>query len=345
MGHQVKSRGGNRLKYQIEQCIKLINKVGLSKRAARKSGSSKIHSFKQLKEVISVSQNFGKWLLEQEVRDLYRLKKVHYREYIDYMQQKGVSNGHLINIETNLRLLDKGMRQLSIAKGYKIRLWIPKQRIIETSKRDKPVNRSILDERANEIYEKLSNNAKIGMDLQMAFGLRLKEASATTKAFIHQQGNEVFWVASADSHAINSAKGVTKGGRARKTPCRPGYEERIKKLIRGKADNEYLVPIHYNSLKSAYYRAGLVEGSHGLRHTYARYMLNLEFENYGIKLEGRRMMTQMIENKAAGYRKDHLVSAEQRELYKLTNEIMDTIHGYLGHGSNRTDLAEVYLTE
>ncbi|MEK4758941.1 integrase [Viridibacillus sp. FSL E2-0187] len=345
MGHQVKSRGGNRLKYQIEQCINSINKVGVSKRTARKNGGSQIHSYKQLKEVLSVSQNFGKWLLEQEVKDLFRLKKVHYLEYIDYMQQKEVSYGHLINIETNLRLLNKGMKHISIAKGYGIRVWIPKQRIIDTSNRENPVNRSITDERASEVYERLSNNAKIGMNLQMAFGLRLKEASSTTKAFIIQQGNEIFWAASDDSLAVNPAKGVTKGGRARKTQCRPDYEERIKKLLSGKSDYEYLVPIHYNSLKSAYYRAGLIEGSHGLRHTYARYMLNLEFKKYGIELEGRRMMTQMIENRAAGYRKDHLVSAEQRELYDLTNKIMDTIHGYLGHGSNRTDLAEVYLTE
>lgn len=212
MGYQVKSRGGNRLKYQIEQCINSVNKVGSSKRDAKKYGVSQIHSYKQLKEVLSVSQNFGKWLLDQGVKDLFKLKKAHYRKYIEYMQQKEVSIRHLINVETNLRLLDKGMKHISNAKGYSNRAWIPKERIFQFYNRDKPINRSISDERAAEIYERLSTSAKIGTDLQMAFGVRLKEASKTICAFIHRQENELFWIASDDPKAINSAKGVTKGG-------------------------------------------------------------------------------------------------------------------------------------
>lgn len=344
VGHNVKSRGGNRLKYQIEQCVKASNKLGISKRDERRLDDTQIHSYKQLKEVLSVSQNFGRWLVTQEINDLYDLKKKHYREYLIFKEAEGSSIGHLINIETCLRLLDKGMGKVSMNKGFGKRVWIPANRLFYSSMRPKPENRSIESEKAELIYGKLSKNARIGMDLQMAFGLRLKEAAATTKAFIQDTQVGLFWEASESKDALNKAQGVTKGGRPRKVPCRPGYEEIIRTLIAEKSNEEYLIPLRYNSLKSAYYRAGLKEGSHGLRHTYARVMLDLEFEIQGIGIEGKRMMQQMIENKEAGYRKDHLLKRDQRELYKATQEVMDKVHSYLGHGSNRMDLARVYLS-
>lgn len=346
MGHFVKRRSGNRLKYQVTECIKSINGIGVSKRNARKFNANQIHSFKQIKEVLSVSQNFVTWLQEQDINDLFQLKKAHYRNYLDHMRRKNLSNGYLINIETNLRLLNKGMLEISRKKRLSARQWVPKERIVEYSLREKPLNRSIAPTQIQEIYEKLSDNARTAMNLQLAFGLRLREVAKTTAAFIQEENGKLYWVASEDKKSANAAAGVTKGGRPRKIPCLRGYETIVEAILKGKDQADFLIPIKYNSIKSAYYRAGMTEGSHGLRHTYARQMLLIQFEELQIEFEdGRRMMTHIIENKSAGYRKDHLVKKDDKELYCAVNKAMDIIHGFLGHGSNRTDLARVYLSE
>lgn len=338
-----KKRGGNRLKYQVEQSIKKINKIGSSKKALRDAKvETGIHSVSQVKHALSVSQNFAEWARVQGVKDLFQLKRSHYREYIAHKQMEGVSNGHLINIETNLRLLEKGMNRISAEKGFPERNWIPKTRLISASSREKPQDRSNKPEATQGYIDKLSANARVGADLQAAFGLRLREAANTKVAHIQEKDGRLFWVASADKEALNAAQGVTKAGRARTTPCRSEYEQRIRELLQGKEKGDYVVPVKYNTLKSAFYRAGM-DGSHAFRHTYAREMLRNELHPRGIEQEGRGMLQRMLENREAGYRKDHLVTKEERPLYRAVIVAMDQVQEYLGHGKGRIDLAEVYL--
>lgn len=336
-------RGGNRLKYQVEQAIKRINYIGQSKKELRKNrNETGIHSITQIKHTLSVSQNFAEWVKEQGVKDLYQLKRSHYRDYISHMQKKSISNGHLINIETNLRLLQKGMHNISLDKGFKEREWVPKTRLIDTATREKPQDRSYSAEKIKDFREKLSTNAKVGADLQQAFGLRLREAANSKVAHIFEKDGNLFWKASEDKLALNAAQGVTKAGRSRMSPCRPGFETTIRELIKGKEQAEFISPVKYNTLKSAYNRAG-VKGSHAFRHTYAREMLKNELQSKGIEKSGREIIQRMLENREAGYRKDHTITKEERPLYREVVQIMDKIQEYLGHGEGRIDLAEVYL--
>lgn len=301
-------RGGNKLKYQVEKALKSINLIGVSKKALRDAKmETGIHSTNQMKEALSVSQNFAKWVREQGISDLFQLKRAHYRDYIAHMQSTKVSNGHLINIETNLRLLSKGMDKISAEKGLRARDWVPKTRLIDPKDREKPVDRSYSAKEIESLREKLSTNAKIGADLQQAFGLRLREAANTKVAHIVEKDGKLYWEANSKKNTLNTAVGVTKAGRGRITPCRPEYEASIRELIQGKEQNEYICPIKYNSLKSAYNRAG-IEGSHSFRHTYAREMLMKELVSRGIEREGRSMIHRMLENHELGYRKDHLVT-------------------------------------
>ena len=338
-----KKRGGNRLKYQVEQSIKKINRIGISKKVLRDAkAETGIHSISQVKHALSVSQNFADWAKDQGVKDLFQLKRSHYREYVAHKQAEGVSNGHLINIETNLRLLEKGMNRISSEKGFPERNWVPKTRLIDTNSREKPQDRSYSSEEIKRYLNKLSDNVRVGADLQAAFGLRLREAANTKVAHIVEKDGRLFWVASEDKQALNTGQGVTKAGRARITPCRPEYEARVRVLIQNKEKSQYVVPVKYNTLKSAYYRAGM-EGSHAFRHTYAREMLRSELQSFGIEQEGRSMLQRLLENRDAGYRKDHLVTREERPLYREVSRAMDCVQEYLGHGSGRMDLAEVYL--
>lgn len=339
----MRKRGGNRLKYQIERSIKAINYIGISKKRLRDAGEETgIHSTNQIKHVLSVSQNFGEWAKKQGIKDLFELKRSHYRDYMAFMKDSNVSNGHLINIETNLRLLAKGMNKISEEKGLKIRDWVPKTRLIDVDRRERPVDRSYSQKEIERFREKLSYNAKIGADLEQAFGLRLREAANTKAAHIVEEDGKLYWSAVSDKQALNTANGVTKAGRGRVTPCRPEYESRIRELIQGKEKGEYIVPVRYNTLKSAYNRAG-IKGSHAFRHTYAREMLKQELRGRGIEQAGRSMIQRMLENHELGYRKDHLVTRDERPLYREVNQAIDKIHAYLGHGKGRIDLCAVYM--
>lgn len=337
------NRRGNRLKYQVEQAIKKINQIGVSKKALRlDEAETGIHSISQVKHALSVTQNFADWAKDQGVKDLFQLKRAHYRAYLACKQAEGVTNGHLINIETNLRLLEKGMNRISAERGIPARNWTPKTRVIDVNSREKPQNRAHAPEETKEYLDKLTANTRIGADLQAAFGLRLREAANTKAIYIQEVDGRLVWSASAEKGAQNPAQGVTKAGRGRVAPCRPEYEERVRELLVGLQEGAYVMPVRYNTLKSAYHRAGMA-GSHAFRHTYAREMLKRELQARGIEPEGRRMLERMLENRAAGYRKDHLVTREERPLYRAVVEATDRIQSYLGHGRGRIDLAEVYL--
>jgi len=84
-------RGGNRLKYQVEKSLNSINHSGHSKRGFRDQGTlTGIHSYKQMEHSLSVSQNFAEWAKDQGIKDLFQLKRAHYRNYLDHMRTKGV---------------------------------------------------------------------------------------------------------------------------------------------------------------------------------------------------------------------------------------------------------------
>ncbi|MEZ7173764.1 integrase, partial [Sporosarcina sp. OR05] len=73
---------------------------------------------------------------------------------------------------------------------------------------------------------------------------------------------------------------------------RQEYENQVRELIKGKEKGQYVVSVKYNTLKSAYNRAGM-KGSHAFRHTYAREMLRSELQARGIEQEGRTMIQRM----------------------------------------------------
>lgn len=91
----------------------------------------------------------------------------------------------------------------------------------------------------------------------MAFGLRLREVASTRVTNIQENNGRLFWVAVKNKKTVNTAQGVTKAGRPGVTPCRPEYEERIRELIQNqnRPKIDYISPIKYTSLKSAYLRA------------------------------------------------------------------------------------------
>lgn len=340
---QMARRGGNRLVYQTEQALKEIQQFDRSKREARAMGEKRIHSVATMEKALSVSQNFVKWAKDQGVKDLYQLKRAHYKNYIEQKQSEGVSTGHLINIETNLRLLGEGMKQISAAKGNQERVWIPKQRVIKVAEREKPVDRSLKEDRLHEVKERLSENGKEAALLQEAFGLRVRELANATTHYIQERDGRLYWVADSTKGALNASQGVTKAGRSRIAMCNPLKAPEVRQMLQKRSPGDYLTKIKYNSIRSAYKRAG-VEGTHTFRHNYAREMMRQGLENRGFDVDrARDMLKAYREIKDSGNNSRKMQELKQQEGFKELQICMNEVHGYLGHGADRMDLAHVYL--
>ena len=57
------------------------------------------------------------------------------------------------------------------------------------------------------------------------------------------------------------------------------------------------------------------------------------------------MMARISDNRLVGQKPDYRMDEKDKQLYDQTKAIMDTIHGELGHGENRWELAMRYLRE
>lgn len=337
-------RGGDQLVKQVSEAVKKINFVGQSKREDRNNHNGKttgIHSLNQIGQTLATGKQFARWVrAERGVKDLYKLKRADYRAFIEYLRLKGVSNGYLIAVETNLRMLGKGMEAVSEARHFLKRDWIPKHRLVDSKSREVPRNRSLSAERVQDLMKKLPEEDRKAAILQSAFGLRLREAAMTRAAFLKNgRDGQLRWVTVTEANALNAAKGVTKAGRPREVVCLPEWEPLVRRLLVGKKTAEFLTP-KYNALKSAYYRAG-VGGSHAFRHTYARQMLHRTLARKGIEKEGLRIIGAMMANFDQGKRKD--TGLRHDNLYRETNAVIDWVHANLGHGKGRIDLAAVYM--
>ena len=91
-------------------------------------------------------------------------------------------------------------------------------------------------------------------------------------------------------------------------------------------------------------KAGIAQngrGTHGFRHAYAR-----ERMDRLASAEHRQMLNRILDNRQMGRKSDYgMVSEQDKALYFETKGIMDQIHGELGHGKDRFELAMRYLRE
>jgi integrase len=338
-------RGRTGVKYEVDRALKEINHIGKSKRDARDKGDrGNIHSYKQLEHDYSNAMEYGKWLRSSRGKGLYQANKTDYRDYIAHKSET-CSKGHVINIETSLRHLSKGMNKVSDKHGRKHREWVPKQREVSSRDREKPTDRSYTPREVERIRERLPSSGKTrdSLDMQNAFGMRLDEVSrATTNNFETRDGRTCLKIKDGDK--------IAKGGRGRTTPCRPEYEKQVREIIArngGEGSGQY-VGAKYETAKSAYRTAAEkaevnYNGSHGFRHSYARAELDRRLEESGIAENGREVIDIMLENKDNGIRKDIGFAPEEKELYKEVNSIIDKVHETLGHGKGRIDLVAVYM--
>lgn len=338
------ARGKSSIVFDVKNAINEIDRIGQSKRDLRKTGQHGIHSLKQKKETISACQNFAKWVRKEHgVKRIYDLREEHYREYIADMKSRNLSNGHIMNVETALRHLQKGMNARSERFNRDKVVFIPKKRLI-SSEGLKTQNRSYSDEEYLKILKHSSKHAQTGIKLMRHLGLRVREATNVEVQHFKQNGEK--WVLK-----IENGSGITKGGRFREVPVPKHFEKDLVQVMKDKSKDDRLVPVKTDTLRKSVNRAckkaNVVQagrGTHGFRHLYSRERIDQLFKQKGIIDTGPNMLERILENRENGRKADYSIFTEKdKRLYLEVKQVVDQVHSELGHGKDRWDLAMVYM--
>ncbi|MFJ7371655.1 site-specific integrase [Lysinibacillus sp. NPDC098008] len=336
-------KGRTSIVREVKESIDAIDKIGQSKRDAKRNSTHGIHSIKQKRNTMSDAQNFVKWVrTEHGVKSIADLSQEHYAAYIAYMADKGLSKGHMQNVETSLRLLEKGFKErLKRSEGLTERFkgFCPTKRLVHVKTGESVRNRAYNAREVQAIREQCSPEVQKAVDLMSSLGLRVREAANVRAEHFVAEGDSWYL-------KIAQGKGITKGGRFRYVPVPKTFEQRLVQLLVGKHPEERLVCVASGTIRDgvnmACKKANVLQagrGCHGFRHAYARDRL----AQLATK-EQRDMMQRILSNREQGRKADYgILSEKERALYMGTKAVMDKIHSELGHGKNRWELAMRYL--
>jgi integrase len=330
------------MKNQVETALKEINRIGYSKREAKKSGdSSNIHSIKYYRDVQGTAIRFAEFCREQYgIRSIYHLTEEHTKGYLQFLTGKGVSNGHLINVESHVKKLQIGMQKFSEKLGKPPVIFVG-SRHISTDQREKPKDRSYSAEEISQLGNLMSPGVRAAMQMSVHLGLRAKEVTNIRVEHIVETPNGRLQV-----HIVEG-RGVTKGGRFRDIPVPERYESTLRQLIQGKLPDQKILSLKEGTLRSGLKRACERSGAqsagwHGFRHTYARERLEQILGER--KEEGRGMIERMLNNRSCGHKIDAGVRPHEKELFQAVKQVINIVHHELGHGDNRWGLVAVYMS-
>lgn len=338
-------RGRTSIVREVKESLAMIDKIGYSKRDAKKAGNSGIHSTKQMANTMSDCQNFVKWCRsEYEVKSIADLKELHYKKYLQYLSEKGISQGHRINVETSLKLLEKGFfKRVERISGAltEFTVFSPDERIEKREGVENIKNRAYSEEEIDLIKNNVSAEVLKSVELMVNLGLRVKEA-ANIRAEHFIKSHKGWHV------SIMKGVGITKGGRFREINIDHSFDSKLESLLNGKNMNETLVNVSVSTIRDgvnvACKKAGISQdnrGCHGFRHYYAR-----NKANELMSIEQKLMMHRILDNRKIGRRANYgILSVNDREIYEEVKGIMNRIHEELGHGENRWELAMRYLSE
>lgn len=340
-------RGRTSIVREVKESLQAIDKIGESKRDAKKNGTSGIHSKKQMVNTMSDAQNFVKWCRsEHGVKSICELNEKHYVSYLAYLGEKGVSQGHRVNVETSLRLLEKGFKERS--KRFSdnaftsIRI-CPKRRLEKPMVGSDVKNRSYTEKEVQLIRENCSEEVAKAVDLMREIGLRVKEAVNVRVEHFIPNDRGTGWCLT-----ISNGSGITKGGRFRQLDVPQHLEKKLESWIADKSPETRIVNVSYSTVRDgvnvACKKSGVEQsgrGCHGFRHTYARNRMDQLMTN-----EQKQMMSRVLENRKTGHSANYgILSKHDKQLYTAAKRAMDQIHSELGHGKNRWALAMRYMVD
>jgi site-specific recombinase XerD len=336
-------RGRTSIVREVKESIQTIDMIGQSKRDAKRNGTSGIHSLKQKQNTMSDAQNFVKWCrAEHGVKSIADLNEGHYQAYIAHLSEKGLSRGHQQNVETSLRLLQKGFEKRSERFGGALSGWkgfCPEKRLVVVKTGENVRNRSYNEHEVKLIRENCSSEVQKAVDLMRGLGLRVRESvNVRVEHFVRDGAG---W-----RLHIENGSGITKGGRHREVPVPKGFETKLEQMLVNREPGQRLVNVAVSTVRdginAACKKAGIVQGgrgAHGFRHAYAR-----ERMDQLAAVEHKQMMARILDNREVGRKADYgILNEKDKALYAETKSIMDKIHSELGHGKDRWELAMRYL--
>lgn len=340
-------RGRTSIVREVKESLQAIDKIGESKREAMKVGTNGIHSKKQMANTMSDAQNFVKWCRsEHGVKSINELNEVHYVSYLSYLSEKEVSQGHRVNVETSLRLLEKGFKERS--KRFEdntptLIRFCPEKRLETPLRGSDAKNRSYTDAEMQLIREKCSDEVTKAVDLMREMGLRVKEAVNVRVEHFVPNDIGTGWCLN-----IEKGTGITKGGRFRQVNVPQSLEQRLESWMANKSPEEQIVNVSYSTVRdgvnAACKRGGIEQagrGCHGFRHAYARERMNQLMTS-----EQKQMISRVLANRKMGRVADYGILREHdKQLYTEAKKAMDQIHSELGHGKNRWVLAMRYMSD
>lgn len=337
-------RGKSSIVHQCKTAINAVDRIGESKRDARNAGSTGIHSLKQKEETLSAAQNYVKWVRSEfKVKNLYNLREDHYKAYIEHLQGKKLSNGHLRNVETALRHLQKGMNIRSEKFQKDPVQFCPPKRVVPYTPAS-PNDRSYSRSEYEQILQHLPNNSRDAVMLSRELGMRIKEA-CNVRVEHFEPTIDGGWKVH-----IKDGKGITKGGRPRNIPVPKHFEKTIDRMLQGKEQGQTLIKVKRDTVRRAVNKsckkAGVKQlgrGTHGFRHAYARERLDQLLEKQGIKGDGKAMIERIMTNRDQGRPADYGIGNHNENLFVSVKQVIDKIHEEIGHGKDRWDLAAVYM--
>lgn len=333
---------------QVSYQFDLINKVGESKRAYMnhskkhefKHHSPYIHNYKTLQKHLKESKKFVGWAQkEYGIKSIYQLEQQHHQAYIEKKEEEGLRPGSIVNIESALNSLQRGMKEAARHNNKEPVIFF-KERLYENDKR--PSDRSYSRETIEKIQESMPEEAKDASILSIELGLRPREAAnIRVEHFLLEKGKVYIPdKKTAQKIGVKSAQGITKGGRHRKTNIPNHLKPRLEKMLAGKDPKSKVVGLKQSTLSGylndACKGAGVKSnGWHGFRHTFSREY----FDKIATEKE-KENLQKAIQNKREGYRADKgILRSELREMKEKANQVMNQ----LGHGDNRWEQIETYL--
>lgn len=340
-------RGRTSIVREVKESLDAIDRIGQSKRDARRAGQSGIHSIKQKQNTLSDCQNFVKWCRsEHGVKSIAELTEDHYAKYIAHLNEKEISRGHQQNVETSLRLLQKGFQKRSerfenVSKTFTG--FCPEKRLVAVKTGESVQNRAYTVQEVQAIRENCSLEVSKAVDVMYGLGLRVREAvNIRAEHFIHDGER---WYLQINAGA---AGGITKGGRFREVEVPSSFQTRLEQLLHDKKPHERLVRVSSTTVRDGVHvacnKANIKQGgrgTHGFRHAYARERMDQLATS-----DQKQMMDRILANREIGRKADYgMVSERDKTVFVETKAVMDKIHGELGHGANRWELAMRYLRD
>lgn len=333
--------------HQAKTAINELDKIGQAKKELKKTGEQGIHSLKQKKETLSAVQNYVKWTRNEfGVKSIYRLKEEHYMAYMGFLEGQGRSVGHRQNVETALRHLQKGMNVRSEKFGKEKHVFVPEKRLTDWREKKAPTNRSYSREEYQRILEKLPLNSRDAVMLCRELGLRVRESVRVEVQHFKPTDDGLGW-----QLVIEKGGGITKGGRFRQVPVPEHFRVNLERMLDGKAAHEKLVPVERDTVRRAVNgackKAGVVQGGrgvHGFRHAYSRERLDQLFKERGIQEQAAQMVERIMSNRDQNRLANYgILSERDRTLFEEVKKVVDQVHGEIGHGKDRWDLAGIYM--